>query len=175
MTASVSTVQAVSYLQSTSDQCNTATVTLNIQAQLGDKYNVTNFTVAPGACVAVAFKNVDTIDHTFTIDGVNSSSYTITYFNIYLKANQNQTVNFQTPNTNITIKYYCAIPGHETIGQYGNLTVGTGTPLTNTTSTNIAGSTSQISTSTPSFEAVTVILAITTSIIVFSRIKRFRK
>ena len=112
------------YKVDTGSQCSTATVTFHIQAQAGDQYNVTKFTVSKGACVAVSFYDSDSVDHAFTIDA--NSANNVTAFNIYITQGQTKVSNFQAPNKDVTIKFYCSVPGHEQNGMYGSLTVGNG-------------------------------------------------
>lgn len=185
--SSVFTLQVVAsnYQTTSSNQCSTASVTFNIQGESLDRYNVTTFAVVPSACVAVAFRNVDTIDQSFTIDAISASN--VAFFTIYDRPNQVQTVNFLVPNANMTIKYYCAVPGHEANGMYGNLTVGTGSssiqssttrPVSTTpttTSNNALSQSAQTITTSPSFETVSVILAFTVSVLIASKFKRTRK
>ena len=87
------------------------------------------------SCVTIIFSNLDSIDNTFTIDKVGGSSNTsvndadlsmkqIYYFNIYLGPNSTGSSNLLTPDVSTTFKYYSAIPGHESAGQFGNLVIG---------------------------------------------------
>lgn len=166
MVSSVNTFQAGAQIPpsnvTTSNQCTTPTITFPIQGEYLEKYNVTSFTVAKGACVAVSFINVDSIFHTFTI--APNATYGINAFQISLHPYANKTVNFKAPDVNIIIKYYCAIADHELNGMYGFLTVGTVKTVKSSTKT-----------STPSFEAPTIILAFATLVILSSKFKQVRK
>ena len=134
MLSSVGMVNATTppadYTKNTTNQCATPTVTINLAGGPGESYNQTTINVAQGACVAIDFVNMDSASaHTFTIDG--DSANNITVFNIYLAAKgDTATVNFQAPNADITIPFYCAVPGHATAGMKGNMVVGTATSKT---------------------------------------------
>ena len=119
----VSASTTADYHVDSGDQCTTATAKLFITGGPGEHYNVTTLKADKNTCVAIVFHNADSTDHTFTIAA--DSTNNVTYFNIYLAGGATNTSNFMTPNANLKIKYYCAVPGHEANGMYGTLEVGT--------------------------------------------------
>ena len=117
------------YATDTTNQCTTATTTLFISAEAsGTAFNTTTLNAPKNTCVAIVFTDLGTVPHSFTINA--DSGNNIAQFNIYQDGtNTNaKTLNFMTPNADITIEYYCAVPGHVDTGMKGNLVVGSGTP-----------------------------------------------
>ena len=124
------------YYTSTADICASSMMTVGISTIPGTiTFNTTTLNVPTNSCVTIIFSNPDSIDNTFTIDKVGGSSNTslndadltmkqINYFNIYLGPNSIGSSNLLTPDVSTTFKYYSAIPGHESAGQFGNLIIG---------------------------------------------------
>ena len=155
--------KSTDYKVDTPNQCFNPTVTLHIEAMSPDKYNVTKFSVDQGACLAISFHNSDTVDQAFTIDA--DPTHNVTAFNIYLISGQTKTLNFQAPDTALTIQYYCSVPGHKQNGMYGSLVVGT-------MSTN-SSSVPTVSMS-PGFEYLNVLLLFSLATIIMKLLKRNR-
>lgn len=160
MVSSIGTVTAANptYETSTSNQCSTPTENLFISADKSSiTYNTSTLTASKNTCVAIDFTNPSSLDHTFSIDAISSDN--VTYFNIFVKAGTNGTSNFLTPNVDVTLKYYCQVPGHEQDGMYGSLIVGKGS-----------------STSSPGFELPIVIVSMfaVVAIVKFYKMKRIQ-
>ena len=119
----VSASAAADYTVDSGNQCTTATAKLFITGGPGEKFNVTTLKADKNTCVAIVFHNADSTEHTFTIAADSTNS--VAYFNIYLAAGATNTSNFMTPNADVKLKYYCAVPGHEANGMLGYLEVGT--------------------------------------------------
>lgn len=121
------------YQTNTANQCSTPTVTINVANIAGQvSYNVTKIVVPKNTCVQIVFNNPDpSIAHTFTIN--NDSANDVSLFNIYDNPSTTGMSNFMTPNLDISLTYYCAIPGHYASGEEGTLVVGSGTPVTTST------------------------------------------
>ncbi len=176
----VSATSPLDYTKNSGSQCTTATMTLFITGGPGEQYNISNLNAPVDTCVAIVFHNADTIAHTFTIDS-SSSTANSTPFNIFLNAGKTGSANYMTPKTNMDLKFYCAVPGHEAAGMYGTLIIGTGqnTSSTSSNSNSITPTTSksvaEIKTTTPSFEIESFFIAIMLATLFSMKLKRLNK
>ena len=113
------------YMTNTTTQCSNPTSSLVIGVISGETaFNVTSLTAPSNTCVKVVFQDNDpNVAHSFTINADSANG--VAQFNIYDTAGSTGTSNFMTPNANITLTYFCAVPGHYDTGMHGTLTVGT--------------------------------------------------
>lgn len=118
------------YTTNTPTQCSSPTTTLTIGVISGQlAYNVTSLDAPANSCVKVVFQDNDpSIAHSFTINA--DSSNKIVQFNIYDQPSSTGTSNFMTPNANITLTYFCAVPSHYDAGMHGTLKIGSGSSST---------------------------------------------
>ncbi len=133
------------YTKDSGNLCATPTTTRFITGGPGENYNVSTLNVPVSTCVKIVFHNADTVDHTFKIDS-SSSTANSTPFNIYLAGGATGNANYMTPSSSMTLKFYCAVPGHDAAGMNGNLVVGTVTSKTGGSS--------------PGFEAIPLVLGL---------------
>ena len=160
------------YTTDTTNQCTTPTLTYFISAEpSGTAFNTTTFNAPKNTCIAISFTDLGSVPHTFTInaDSVNN----IAQFNIYQDGTYTKakTLTFMTPNANITIEYFCAVPGHFDSGMIGHLVIGSdtlsvssstpivssssGTPLVSSVTTS---SSIETITTTPNFEVFSILI-----------------
>ena len=158
------------YTTDTTNQCTTPTLTFFISAEsIGTAFNITTFNAPKNTCIAISFTDLGSIPHSFTINA--DSGNNIAQFNIYQDGtNTNaKTLNFMTPNSNITIVYFCAVPGHFDSGMIGHLVIGSGTPLVSSSTPSVSSSTPLVSTvttsssieiitTTPNFEVFSILI-----------------
>ena len=138
------------YRVETLSQCSSPTVSLAIkEINSQNSYNTSTLSAPVNSCVKITLVNADFNEHTFTIEN-------ITYFNVYAASGSSSSDTLITPNTNVTLNFFCAVPGHEST-EHGIFIVGTGNQTTSSTpsSTSSTSSTSSSSTakSSPGFEA----------------------
>lgn len=109
----------------TPSQCTTPTKTLYVGVIIGSMaFNVTSLNAPKNSCVEIVFHNADpSMVHTFTIN--EDTANNITLFNIYSAGTESHSLNFLTPNADMSITYYCAVPGHYASGMKGTLKIGT--------------------------------------------------
>lgn len=94
----------------------------------GDKQVVTK-----GACVMVHFINPHDTLHDLTIDEDASISFEGVHLSLKnstdgLNGTNQNIVNIQMPDADVTLKFYCSVSGHETAGMVGKIVVGEGSP-----------------------------------------------
>ena len=114
--------------------------------------------VEKNSCLEITFENkTDGIDHDFTVlDG--SGKFEI----IHMDAASGVTTHhlWSIPNGNITLDYFCEVPGHRAAGENGKFIIGEGTRTTTAptrTSDSIADISSDGGLRVPGFEMVMVI------------------
>lgn len=125
------------YTVTTSDQCSNPKVSISISSVPNLTYNATSLSLPEFTCANITFSNFDTVGHTFTIN--SDYSRNISYFNIFLFPNTQESRNFMTSPMGSKINYFCSVPGHEAAGQVGQMFVGPQTYTT--TSSSISGNT----------------------------------
>ena len=121
-------------------------------------------TVSKGACVMVHFINPYGILHDLTIDADESINFEGIHVALKnstagLNETNQQIVNIQMPDDDVTLKFYCSVEGHEEAGMIGQLIVGEGSPEA----------------SAPGFEFLPLILGLITSVIIGIIVRNKRK
>jgi len=102
-------------------------------------FNVSELNAPKDTCVMIMLVSRDTtVEHDFTIDMVNDTDGNMMMNKVHVAVMEaNDTVPMQmghflmqTPNTDITVNYYCGEAGHRQAGMEGKLIIGDGSPVT---------------------------------------------
>ena len=142
----------------TANQCDTPAKTYYVGTAVNDHYNVSTLNADKNTCIAIVFHNSDAVDHTFRIDADSANS--VAYFNLYTDPGATVQRNFMTPNKDMSIEFYCAETGHLAKGMKGTLVVG---------SASTGGS------STPGFDAISLLFGLVAAVSIVTVYKKKNK
>ena len=114
--------------------CETPTQFISISADPDTdgslKFDKTELKVDKNTCVEIKFYNMSpAVEHDFTFDA--DSDIGIEKVMLHLVNNKDGingsnylSANFQTPDVDATVEYYCSITGHKAGGMFGDLVIG---------------------------------------------------
>ncbi len=116
------------------NDCDDPTQFVTIKAdKVKIAFDLKEIKVDKDTCVQLTFVNLSpATPHDFSVDADADSGFPEVY--VYIENNvggingtDTKTINFKTPNVDVTLEYYCSITGHRDGGMYGDLIIGNGT------------------------------------------------
>ena len=105
---------------------------LNFNLKLGGQNNP-DIEVAKGTCLEITFDNTADIDHDFTVVDDSTSSELIHMDTPALTTTHHL---WKIPDVDITLFYFCEVPGHRDAGMFGTFKIGAGSPVEINSGTN---------------------------------------
>lgn len=121
------------------EQCSNPTQTVEIVADPDAdgslKYDKTEINLDRNACVKIIFKNKAVVTaHDFTTDAVTDDGFE--GIHVHMENNTDghegsdtKEFHLQTPDLDVTYKFYCSVLGHEEAGMVGDMIIGEGSSL----------------------------------------------
>ena len=109
-------------------QCSDPTIEVEIRSLAGIRFDLNQIQVPKATCVKITLINENPdIEHDFTIDGITGN---IGIEEVYIPVTPSTTNSFNvtTPDADVTLNFYCSVPGHRAAGEEGDFIVGEGTP-----------------------------------------------